>query len=388
MRVHALVVLSPLMCLVTTGCTGSVEIAKDGDDASPPVQTPDAGPLADSPVAMDATATLDSSHAHDAGPVTDGTTGAGRATTYFLSLLSNGDVDSGACLPAPLPVDGAGQAECQVFYALPAGDTCAAHPGLSAAAPEVVASVWSSEQGLQGVDASDSPLCVLPQLPKAEWVDGSCVTSSSAGWCYLTGPAAGSCVETLALSPSGAPPTSAIAILGCGGMESSGGRLSSAASLGASCVPSPELSASFPGFSQTEVTLDENNPACGGGTTCVVNHFQGLTSCPYGQDAGDDTCIVPGTSTAVLPEVPPQVTPRQADNTVYCSCRCENGVGKIDDGASYCACPTGYTCSPLVPTLVSGDPLAGSYCIREGTTYNPLSEGEQTPCSPSDNPCP
>jgi hypothetical protein len=113
MRVHALVVLSPLMCLVTTGCTGSVEIAKDGDDASPPVQTPDAGPLADSPVAMDATATLDSSHAHDAGPVTDGTTGAGRATTYFLSLLSNGDVDSGACLPAPLPVDGAGQAECQ-----------------------------------------------------------------------------------------------------------------------------------------------------------------------------------------------------------------------------------------------------------------------------------
>jgi hypothetical protein len=393
MRMRALLVLAPLMCLTATGCTGSVEIAKDPDDASTPGLTPEAAPSEDSPVDVVVRAT-DASQEGDAASAIDGTTSAGSATTYFLTTLGGlRPASSGGCmsaLPFLLPVDGAGQAECQVFYALAAGDTCKAHPGLSAAAADVVASLESTAQGLEP-DASQ-PLCVLPQLPKAEWVDGSCETSSSAGWCYLTGSAAESCVHTLPqtimASPSGALPAGAVAILGCGGMTPSSGGLSSAASLGAPCVPSPELSASFPGFSQMEVTLDENNPACGGGTTCVVNHFQGLTSCPYGQDAGGDTCIVPGTSTPVLPEVPPQVIPRQTDYTVYCSCRCENGEGKIDDGASYCACPSGYTCSPLVPTLVSGDPRAGSYCIKSDTAYDPLSDGEETPCEPSLNPCP
>jgi hypothetical protein len=380
------------MCIAPSGCTGSIKIAKDGDDAAAPGLTPDAGPSDDSPVDAVVRAS-DASQEVDAASAIDGTASAGSATTYFITLLGETAAASGACLPVSLPVDGAGQVECQVFYALATGDTCGAHPGLVAPAADVVASLESERNSAWStmLDASQ-PLCVLPQLPKAEWIDGSCATSSSAGWCYLTGSAAASCVDPLplliAMSPSGAAPAGTIAILGCGGMESSSGRLSSAASLGAPCVPSPELSTSFAGFSQMEVTLDENNPACGNGAACVVNHFQGLTSCPYGQDAGADTCTVPGTSTPVLAEVRAQVTPRQTANTVYCSCRCENAEGKIDDGASYCACPSGYTCSPLVPTLVAGDSRAGSYCIKSDTAYNPVSVGEENLCNPSLYPCP
>jgi hypothetical protein len=395
---RALLVLSPLMGLAPTACNGSIEIAKEAQDASTSGDTPDAGPLEDSPVdavahAMDAAPTPDSSQMRDAASAVDGTPSAGPATTYFLAIVNIEGALTGGCLPESLPVNGAGQAGCKVFYELAAGDTCAAHPGLTAPAADVVASLRNMDNGFDlDVDASQ-PLCVLAQLPMAEWIDGSCETSSSAGWCYLTGSAAGSCADSqvqsqIMASPSGEPPAGAFAILGCGGMTSSSGGASNGASLGAQCVPSPELSAGFPGFSQTEVTLDENNSACGSGAACVVNHFEGLTSCPYGQDAGADACTVPGTSTPVRPAVRPQVTPRLAENTVYCSCRCENGEGKIDDGASYCACPVGYTCSPLVPTLVSGDPKAGSYCIKSGTAYSPLSAVEQISCEPSLNPCP
>ncbi len=386
MRMRALVVLSPLMCVSPAGCTGTVEIAKDAADASTPNNTPDARSSEDSPVdavvrTMDATPTTDASRDHDGASAMDGTTSADNATTYLLAILN---IEGGKCLPWSLPVEGSGQAECQIFYALATGDTCAAHAGLTAAAADVVASLQSMQQGL---DASQ-PICILPQLPMAEWVDGSCETSSSAGWCYLTGSAAGSCSETVMLSSSGAPPAGAIAILGCGGMASSSGVESSAASVGASCVPFAELSTSFEGFSVTEVTLNENNPACGNGAACVVNHFQGLTSCPYGQDAGADRCTVPGTSTPVLPEVRPQETPRQTANTVYCSCRCANDEGSTDDGASYCACPSGYTCSPLVSAIVPGDPHAGSYCIKSGTVYDPVDTGMFIDCEPSVNPCP
>ncbi|HEX7604163.1 MAG TPA: hypothetical protein VF316_21240, partial [Polyangiaceae bacterium] len=56
------------------------------------------------------------------------------------------------------------------------------------------------------------------------------------------------------------------------------------ASVGAACVPSPELSATFPGFTEQGVTLDKGNAACGP-LVCIVNHFRGRTTCPYGQDS-------------------------------------------------------------------------------------------------------
>jgi len=155
------------------------------------------------------------------------------------------------------------------------------------------------------------------------------------------------------------------------------GTIPSATSVGAPCVPAAELSASFAGFDYHDVTLDEDNAACSG-TVCLVNHFQGLTGCPYGQDSNGNPpppitsgCTVPGTSTPVRPNgteagqsINPQCLNRVASLTVYCSCRCADAEGNT--GTSYCTCPSGYDCTQVVPATQEG---AGGYCIQSGTAY-------------------
>jgi hypothetical protein len=132
----------------------------------------------------------------------------------------------------------------------------------------------------------------------------------------------------------------------------------------------------------------------------LVNHFQGRTSCAYGQmmdGAGADGgagCTVPGNGAPVAPDgnpklgniVEPQCTDRSPSLDVTCSCRCANAEGATDDGASYCACPTGTVCAQVVPGYVSGDPLAGGYCVPPGTTYNPDGACSST-CDPTANNC-
>jgi hypothetical protein len=171
--------------------------------------------------------------------------------------------------------------------------------------------------------------------------------------------------------------------------------------VGAPCIPSPELSSSFLGFSEQEVILDRGNAACGAGV-CLANHFRGRVSCPYGQNenataaemlppghlrcgAGAPSptgpCCAPGTDVPVLAsadaststsgsEVLAQCSDRTASRVVTCSCRCANAQGKTDDGAEYCACPSGTTCGQVVPEFVAGDPLAGGYCVPDNTAYD------------------
>jgi hypothetical protein len=150
-----------------------------------------------------------------------------------------------------------------------------------------------------------------------------------------------------------------------------------------------------------EVTLDENNAACTG-AVCLVNHFRGRTTCPYGQDQTGNpplgigsACTVPGSGTPVQPSNPlagqtvqPQCLDRLASQTVYCSCRCANVVGRTDDGASYCACPTGYSCSQVVPAVTTGDPRSGGYCIKTGTAFDPNVGACASRCDPSLGNCP
>jgi hypothetical protein len=173
-----------------------------------------------------------------------------------------------------------------------------------------------------------------------------------------------------------------------------------AASVGTPCMPSDEYSATFSGFNVNKLTLDEGNPACGS-MVCLVNHFQGRVSCPYGQAADGkgptpaSPCTVPGSSAPVTPQGPArlgesvdsQCIDRSGTRAVYCSCRCANAEGKTDDGATYCACPSGFACTQVVPPLVSGDPSAGGYCIPEGTAFDPNKSCANT-CSPTSNPCP
>src|SRR5579859_7285293 len=57
-----------------------------------------------------------------------------------------------------------------------------------------------------------------------------------------------------------------------------------AAPLGAPCVPDEELDPSFPGFPENEISFESRDPQCAS-RICLVNHFRGRVTCPYGQDS-------------------------------------------------------------------------------------------------------
>lgn len=187
--------------------------------------------------------------------------------------------------------------------------------------------------------------------------------------------------------------------------------------VGDPCIPEDEYRQQVPGYAVTEVNVESRSFQCET-RVCLVNHFQGRVSCPYGQDVdqtrrclptynenGDITapaeedcnsdnglgCRVPGTDgrdpqDRIAIPVAPQLLARSADDAVYCSCRCDGP----DDNARYCECPSGFSCVELVENLGLGSgQLAGSYCIKEGTRYN-SSQGVDTPdkrCRAADANC-
>jgi len=183
--------------------------------------------------------------------------------------------------------------------------------------------------------------------------------------------------------------------------------------VGDPCTPDAEYDPLFPGFEVGEVSVESKSFVCLS-RLCLVNHFQGRVSCPYGQvknptgavppfvnptgnmsTPGGPGCFVPGTQsgdsgTCTLPPadgtceigvaVPAQITgtgagDRTANKAVYCSCRCANIDGQTNDGANYCSCPDGFTCQQLVSSIGLGtnQELTGAYCIKSGTAYSATS---------------
>jgi hypothetical protein len=194
--------------------------------------------------------------------------------------------------------------------------------------------------------------------------------------------------------------------------------------VGAPCIPEDEYKQSFSGFAVEEVNVESRSFQCET-RVCIVNHFQGRVSCPYGQadpegspnnpgPADRARCRVPGgdgTTCVALPEgnvadcnpldptpanafnvdmitapVEPQLIFRNAADTVYCSCRCEGP----DPNARYCECPSGFECQELVREIgVPGrGQLVGSYCIKPGTVYDPTHPppGDQCLIADGDDP--
>jgi hypothetical protein len=182
--------------------------------------------------------------------------------------------------------------------------------------------------------------------------------------------------------------------------------------VGDPCIPEAEYNPSFTGFSVDEVNTESESFQCLT-RLCLVNHFQGRVTCPYGQGVDGSPpmpggkscgninggpnggkpagCCIPGTSAGVdgvdpstgmfldsmkQSAVAPQCTERTADKAVYCSCRCANVDGQTNDGRNYCKCPDGFSCVQLVPSVgvVSGGSnqgLTGGYCIKTGSDYDP-----------------
>jgi len=194
-----------------------------------------------------------------------------------------------------------------------------------------------------------------------------------------------------------------------------------ATGVGDPCTPDEEYDPSFQGFSVQDVSVESKSYVCLT-RLCLVNHFQGRVTCPYGQTgpgvgpagpAGSNAaavssqngCAIPGTtpgaagsqisatnvSVAGFPAgtVPPQVTgagagDRTANKAVYCSCRCANVDGNTNDGANYCACPENYTCTQLVSSIGATDQgLTGAYCVLNGTTYSAAATNTGETCQPT-----
>ena len=166
--------------------------------------------------------------------------------------------------------------------------------------------------------------------------------------------------------------------------------------VGDPCTPEDEYQQIFNGFQVTETNVESRSFQCET-RLCLVNHFQGRVSCRLGQssaagapysDPPNNTapnpdwkpqCSIPGTAVDrvnrnsadnINVEVKPQLSNRQTDKAVYCSCRCD-GPNK---NARYCECPEGFQCEPIVANLEitkTAGQLAGSYCIRSGSKYDP-----------------
>lgn len=89
-------------------------------------------------------------------------------------------------------------------------------------------------------------------------------------------------------------------VMGCHGQSPAAEQVDSSVvhnrlALGAPCVPSEELQPNFGSVGSAEVSLDNSSSSCSSGI-CLVNHFQGRVSCPYGQDAGRQECFIPGSN--------------------------------------------------------------------------------------------
>jgi hypothetical protein len=156
-----------------------------------------------------------------------------------------------------------------------------------------------------------------------------------------------------------------------------------AGGVGDPCIPEDEYFDTFNGYQKEEVTAESRSFQCET-RVCLVHHFQGRVSCPYGQTEdeakNDPQCMIPGTSQPVVVPVDPQITARRDIDAVYCSCRCRNIDGKTDDGARYCECPSGYDCERVYENVGLGkEQLTGYYCIKQGTKYDPSRIG--TPCT-------
>jgi hypothetical protein len=138
--------------------------------------------------------------------------------------------------------------------------------------------------------------------------------------------------------------------------------------VGKPCTPADENDPTFAGFSEQEVSVATGATDCETGV-CLVNHFRGRVSCPYGQSADDIelSCLVPGTSMPVLVPVEPQDSTRSGDVAATCSCRCA-GPGP----GPFCSCASGTECIPVVDNLglPGSTEVAGSYCIVPGAKWD------------------
>jgi hypothetical protein len=172
--------------------------------------------------------------------------------------------------------------------------------------------------------------------------------------------------------------------------------------VGDPCTPEQEYDPTFNGFDEKEVNVESKSFQCRT-RICLVNHFRGRVSCPYGQTADSSPpspatpCTIPGSTTPITGDpndirkkalVAAQCVDRASDKAVYCSCRCADINGAKPGDQTFCDCPDGFSCTPLVTSIGKGNEgLTGSYCIKNGTKYDNNTACNQGDCDPVTKKC-
>ena len=98
--------------------------------------------------------------------------------------------------------------------------------------------------------------------------------------------------------------------------------------------------------------------ACGASGVCLINATPDTTVCDPG--VPDPTICVLRTTQDVVPVPPLETRALEVDHV--CSCRCDGAA----PSASYCRCPSGTVCAPLVMSSGVGSrglDQVGSYCV-------------------------
>ena len=308
-----------------------------------------------------------------------------NSVSYTLSLLE--DLPE-KCLSEPIDAE----ANCKLLTTRKGAACNCAEPGLSPSASSVTEAVQKQLQrvGYCGAEGqppcSDSCACEVSRAIGTSLIECKTLpepSAESSGWCYVSADAGAPQAELVAHCPSSQRQTlrfmgnpallaGAPSFLAC--VDSRGS--APARELGEVCSEELGTNPNFPGYGRMEVNIIDHTSMCSSGI-CVINHFQGLVSCPYGQAAGAGDCLRPGTDEPLPFAVDPQLVQRQAAIAAICSCHCD-GPGP----GPYCTCPESMQCEHLVDDLHLGSPdfsgLSGSYCIPKGTAYQ--SNAAQTEC--------
>jgi hypothetical protein len=125
------------------------------------------------------------------------------------------------------------------------------------------------------------------------------------------------------------------------------------------------------------VSCDKETKQCMTYACHKPNDCQQVGAAP-GANAGK-ACCLPGSDIPVLEPVCGQCqgqgdsTTRDADNAVYCTCRCGVAEGAPEEpDFDFCSCPDGFECSEIRKNFGLGDQtVTGKYCIRRDTAYDP-----------------
>lgn len=122
---------------------------------------------------------------------------------------------------------------------------------------------------------------------------------------------------------------------------------------------------------------------CGADGVCTLHIcHDNITGCQDPTKSAEENrgkaCCVPGTKAPVASPVCGQCAAdsnRNAEQAVYCSCRCGVAEGeKEDPNFNFCECPQGFECAEIRPNVGLGDQnITGKYCIKQGSQFR----GEQ-----------